>query len=38
MNWRRFFRRDDELDFYLNVTTKEDMELGMEHGAARAAA
>jgi hypothetical protein len=45
MNWRRFFRRDeadaeqrDELDFYLDVTTKEYIERGMEPAAARAAA
>src|ERR1700704_4142610 len=45
MNWRRFFRRDEtdaeqheELDFYLDVTTKEYIERGMEPAAARAAA
>ncbi len=45
MNWRRFFRRDeadaeqrDELDFYVDVTTQEYIERGMEPGEARAAA
>jgi predicted permease len=45
MNWRRFFRRDqadseqrDELDFYLDITTEEYVERGMEPAAARAAA
>ena len=45
MNWLRFFRRDEadaeqreELDFYLDVTTKEYIERGMESTAARAAA
>ena len=45
MNWRRFFRRDEadaeqreELDFYLDVTTEEYIERGMEPAAARAAA
>ena len=45
MNWRRFFRREEaddeqreELDFYLDVTTKEYIELGMEPTAARTAA
>ena len=45
MNWRRFLRRDEadaeqhqELDFYLDVTTKEYIERGMEPSAARAAA
>ncbi len=45
MNWRRFFRRDEadaeqreELDFYVDVTTEEYIERGMEPAAARAAA
>jgi predicted permease len=45
MNWRQFFRRDDadaeqqeELDFYLDVTTEEYIEGGMEQAEARAAA
>jgi predicted permease len=45
MNWRRFFRREEtdaeqreELDFYLDVTTQEYIERGMEPTAARAAA
>ena len=45
MNWRRFFHRGeadaeqrDELDFYLDVTTQEYMERGMDPAAARAAA
>jgi predicted permease len=45
MNWRRFFRRDEadaeqreELDFYLDVTTEEYIERGMEPSEARAAA
>src|SRR5580692_11759460 len=45
MNWRRFFRREEadaeqreELDFYLDVTTQEYIESGMEPAAARAAA
>ena len=45
MNWRRFFRRGesdaeqrDELDFYLDVTTAEYIERGMEPDAARVAA
>jgi len=45
MNWRRFFRRDEadaeqreELDFYLDVTTEEYIEGGMDPAAARAAA
>src|SRR5258708_1976863 len=45
MNWLRFFRRDEadaeqrqELDFYLEITTKEYIERGMEPVAARAAA
>ena len=45
MNWRRFFHRDEadaeqreELDFYLEITTKEYIERGMEAAAARAAA
>jgi predicted permease len=45
MNWRRFFRREEadaeqreELDFYLDVTTEEYIERGMEPSAARAAA
>lgn len=45
MNWRRFFRREEadaeqreELDFYLDVTTEEYIERGMEPTAARAAA
>ena len=45
MNWRRFFGREEadaeqreELDFYLDVTTKEYIERGMEPAAARAAA
>ncbi len=42
MNWRRFFRREEadaeqreELDFYLDVTTEEYIERGMEPTAAR---
>ncbi len=45
MNWRRFFRREEadaeqreELDFYLDITTEEYIERGMEPAAARAAA
>jgi predicted permease len=45
MNWQRFFRREEadaeqreELDFYLDVTTEEYIERGMESTAARAAA
>ncbi len=45
MSWRRFFRRGEadteqreELDFYLNVTTEEYIERGMEPDAARTAA
>ncbi len=45
MNWRRFFHREEadaeqreELDFYLDVTTEEYIERGMEPTAARAAA
>ena len=45
MNWRRFIRRDEadaeqheELDFYLDVTTEEYIDRGMEPTAARAAA
>src|SRR5580698_7417249 len=45
MNWRRFFHRDEadaeqreELDFYLDVTTEEYIERGMEPAEARAAA
>ena len=45
MNWRRFFRRDEadaeqreELDFYLDITTEEYIERGMEPAEARAAA
>ncbi len=45
MNWRRFFRREEadaeqreELDFYLDVTTEEYIERGMEPAEARAAA
>ena len=45
MNWRRFFRRGEtdaeqrrELDFYIELTTDEYIERGMEPGAARAAA
>ncbi len=45
MNWQRFFHRDEadaeqreELDFYLEITTKEYIERGMEAAAARAAA
>jgi predicted permease len=45
MNWQRFFRRDEadaeqrgELDFYLDVTTEEYIERGMEPAEARAAA
>ncbi len=45
MNLRRFFRRDEadaeqleELDFYLDITTEEYMERGMDPAAARAAA
>src|SRR5258708_1631327 len=45
MNWLRFFRRDEadaeqrqELDFYLEITTKDYIERGMEPVAARAAA
>ena len=45
MNWRRFFHSEEadaeqreELDFYLDVTTEEYIERGMEPTAARAAA
>ena len=45
MNWRRFFRRGEtdaeqrqELDFYIELTTDEYIERGMEPAAARAAA
>jgi predicted permease len=45
MNWRRFFHREeadteqrDELDFYLDLTTEEYIERGMEPAAARAEA
>ena len=45
MNWRRFFRRDEddaeqreELDFYLDTTTEEYVERGMEPAEARTAA
>ena len=45
MNWRRFFRRDEadaeqgeELDLYLDITTEEYIERGMEPRKARAAA
>jgi hypothetical protein len=45
MNWRRFFHRGEtdaeqrqELDFYVELTTDEYIERGMEPGAARAAA
>jgi predicted permease len=45
MNWRRFLLRDEvdagqreELDLYLDITTKEYIERGMEPAAARAAA
>src|SRR5215472_8406059 len=45
MNWRRFFRRDEadaeqaeELDLYLDITTQEFIERGMDSGAARVAA
>jgi predicted permease len=45
MNWRRFFGRDEadaeqreELDFYLDITTQEYIERGMDPAAARAAA
>src|SRR5262249_27989356 len=45
MNWRRFFHRDEadaeqreELEFYLDVTTEEYIESGMDPAAARAAA
>src|SRR5580704_11853323 len=45
MNWRRFFRRDEgdaeqreELEFYVDVTTEEYIERGMEPAEARAAA
>jgi predicted permease len=45
MNWRRFFRRDEadaeqraELDFYVDVTTEEYIQRGMEPAQARAAA
>ncbi len=45
MNWRRFFRRDEadaeqreQLDFYVDVTTQEYIERGMEPAEARAAA
>jgi predicted permease len=45
MNWRRFFRRGgadaeqrEELDFYLDITTQEYIERGMEPAEARAAA
>src|SRR5580658_3555383 len=45
MNWQRFFRREEadaeqreELDFYLDVTTEEYIQRGIEPAAARAAA
>ena len=45
MNWRRFFERGkadaeqrEELDFYLEVTTEEYIERGMDTAAAREAA
>ncbi len=45
MNWRRFFRREeadaeqrDELEFYVDVTSQEYIERGMEPAAARAEA
>src|SRR5262252_2443212 len=45
MNWRRFFQRQkadteqgEELDFYLDVTTEEYIERGLDPAAARAAA
>jgi predicted permease len=45
MNWRRFVQRDvadaeqcEELEFYLDLTTKEYIERGMDPAAARAAA
>src|SRR5215471_5739433 len=45
MNWRRFFRRDEadaeqaeELDLYLDITTQEYIERGMNTGDARVAA
>ena len=45
MNWRRFFRRDEadaeqreELDFYVDATSEEYIERGMEPAEARAAA
>src|SRR5215471_14912493 len=45
MNWRRFFERmkadaeqREELDFYLEVTTEEYIERGMDTAAAREAA
>jgi predicted permease len=45
MNWRRFLHREaadaeqrEELESYLDLTTKEYMERGMEPGEARAAA
>ena len=45
MNWRRFFNRDEtdaeqraELDFYLDKTTEEYIQRGMEPAVARAAA
>lgn len=45
MNWRRFFHREEadveqheELELYVDLTTKEYIERGMEPAAARAAA
>lgn len=45
MTWRRFFHRDradaeqrEELDFYLDRTSEEYVERGMEPAAAREAA
>jgi predicted permease len=45
MNWRRFFQRRkadaeqrEELEFYLEVTTEEYIERGLDRAAARAAA
>ena len=45
MNWKRFLRREavdaeqqEELDFYVDVTTEEYVERGMNPEAARAAA
>src|SRR5215467_9423185 len=45
MNWRRFFQRQkadaeqrEELDFYLEVTTEEYIQRGLDTAAAREAA